>query len=78
MPVYARRPLCSVCPLHGERAWPRGAQNGTMFGVSSLGTVSLEEAAQGARYAAVYQFYFHRDRGLNCAMMQRAKEPASR
>ena len=30
--------------------------------------------AQGARHAQVYQFYFHRDRGLNRAMMQRAKE----
>jgi L-lactate dehydrogenase (cytochrome) len=49
------------------------AKYGTMFGVSSLGTVSLEELR---RYDTpqVYQFYFHRDRGLNRAMLQRAKE----
>jgi L-lactate dehydrogenase (cytochrome) len=46
-----------------------------MFGVSSLGTTSLEElrkAHADARQA--YQFYFHKDRGLNRAMMARAKE----
>ena len=45
-----------------------------MFGVSSLGTVSLEELRKAHETPQVYQFYFHRDRGLNRAMMQRAKE----
>jgi L-lactate dehydrogenase (cytochrome) len=44
-----------------------------MFGVSSLGTVSLEEARSISSGPQVYQFYFHKDRGLNRAMMQRAK-----
>ena len=60
----------------GERATAASAARlGTMFGVSSLGTVSMEELAQ--RYPQtpqVYQFYFHRDRGLNRAMMQKAKD----
>ena len=47
---------------------------GTMFGVSSLGTVSLEELRRAHATPQVYQFYFHKDRGLNRAMMQRAKE----
>ena len=50
------------------------AQVGTMFGVSSLGTVSLEALRRRFATPQVYQFYFHRDRGLNRAMLQRAKE----
>ncbi|MEJ2030901.1 MAG: alpha-hydroxy acid oxidase [Maritimibacter sp.] len=59
----------------GERAVAAAAsKNGTMFGVSSLGTVSLEELRKKYSTPQVYQFYFHKDRGLNKAMMQRAKE----
>jgi len=75
MPVY-----CSPTALQrlfhhqGERAVAKAsAKFGTMFGVSSLGTVSLEEARRISSSPQVYQFYFHRDRGLNRAMMQRAK-----
>jgi L-lactate dehydrogenase (cytochrome) len=50
------------------------AKYGTMFGVSSLGTVSLEDVRSRFNTPQVYQFYFHKDRGLNDAMMQRAKE----
>lgn len=61
--------------FQGERAVAAAAAKyGTMFGVSSLGTVSLEELRN--KYTAVpqvYQFYFHKDRGLNRAMMARAK-----
>ena len=76
MPVY-----CSPTALQrlfhhdGERAVAAAAAKfGTMFGVSSLGTVSLEEARAISSSPQVYQFYFHKDRGLNRAMMQRAKE----
>ena len=59
----------------GERAVAAAASKyGTMFGVSSLGTVSLEELRKAYATPQVYQFYFHRDRGLNRAMLQRAKE----
>lgn len=59
----------------GERAVAAAsAKLGTLFGVSSLGTVSLEELRKTHDTPQVYQFYFHRDRGLNRAMMQRAKE----
>jgi L-lactate dehydrogenase (cytochrome) len=76
MPVY-----CSPTALQrlfhhrGERAVAAAAEKyGTMFGVSSLGTVSLEELRKAHKTPQVYQFYYHRDRGLNRAMMQRAKE----
>ena len=59
----------------GERAVAAAASKyGTMFGVSSLGTVSLEELRRAYTTPQVYQFYFHRDRGLNRAMLERAKE----
>jgi L-lactate dehydrogenase (cytochrome) len=75
MPVY-----CSPTALQrlfhheGERAVAAAAAKfGTMFGVSSLGTVSLEELRKAHDTPQVYQFYFHKDRGLNRAMMERAK-----
>src|SRR4051812_18757753 len=49
------------------------AKYGTMFGVSSLGTVSIEALRAKSTTPQVYQFYFHKDRGLNRAMMERAK-----
>ncbi len=59
----------------GERAVAAAASKyGTMFGVSSLGTVSLEELRKAHSTPQVYQFYFHKDRGLNRAMLRRAKE----
>jgi len=76
MPVY-----CSPTALQrlfhhrGEHAVAAAAEKfGTMFGVSSLGTVSLEHLRKAHQTPQVYQFYFHRDRGLNRAMMQRAKQ----
>jgi len=76
MPIY-----CSPTALQrlfhhtGERAvGAAAAKYGTMFGVSSLGTVSLEELRKAHPTPQVYQFYFHRDRGLNRAMLQRAKQ----
>lgn len=75
MPVY-----CSPTALQrlfhhqGERAVAAAAGKfGTMFGVSSLGTVSLEEARKISGGPQVYQFYFHKDRGLNREMMSRAR-----
>ena len=59
----------------GERAVAAAAGKfGTMFGVSSLGTTSLEEARSLSDGPQVYQFYFHKDRALNREMMARAKQ----
>lgn len=58
----------------GEHAVANVASKyGTMFGVSSLGTVDLEQLRKQHSGPQVYQFYFHKDRGLNHAMMERAK-----
>jgi L-lactate dehydrogenase (cytochrome) len=58
----------------GERAVAHAVQkSGTMFGVSSLGTVSLEEISSDFSFPQIYQFYFHKDRGLNRDMLERAK-----
>ena len=46
---------------------------GTMFGVSSLGTVSVEEVSKISSSPKMFQFYFHKDRGLNNSMLERAK-----
>jgi L-lactate dehydrogenase (cytochrome) len=75
MPVY-----CSPTALQrlfhhqGEHAVAAAAAKfGTMFGVSSLGTVSLEEPRKAYDTPQAYQFYFHKARALNHAMMQRAR-----
>jgi L-lactate dehydrogenase (cytochrome) len=75
LPVY-----CSPTALQrlfhydGERAVAQAVEQfGTMFGISSLGTVSLEEIASRFSFPQIYQFYFHKDRGLNRAMLERAK-----
>lgn len=58
----------------GERAVARAAEKfGTMFGVSALGTVSLAEIGSMISTPKLFQFYFHKDRELNTAMVQRAK-----
>ena len=76
LPVYlSPTALQRLFHHQGERAVAATAERfGTMFGVSSLGTVSMEEIARQYDTPQVYQFYFHKDRGLNRAMMERAKE----
>ncbi len=75
MPIY-----CSPTALQrlfhhrGERAVAAATERfGTMFGVSSLGTVSLREVRKHKNPQA-YQFYFHKDRGLNRAMLEEARD----
>ncbi|MBM89686.1 MAG: alpha-hydroxy-acid oxidizing enzyme [Gammaproteobacteria bacterium] len=75
MPVF-----CSPTALQrlfhhdGERAVARAAEKfGTMFGVSALGTVTLKEIGETITTPKLFQFYFHKDRGLNDAMVERAK-----
>ena len=75
MPIYCSpTALQRLFHYQGERAVAAAAEKyGTMFGVSSLGTVSLQEIRKH-RNPQVYQFYFHKDRGLNNAMMSDAKK----
>ena len=76
MPIF-----CSPTALQrlfhhdGERAVAKAAEKfGTMFGVSALGTVTLKEIGEIISTPKLFQFYFHKDRGLNDAMVQRAQE----
>ena len=75
LPVYCSPTALQRLYHHrGEYAVAAAAEKfGTMFGVSSLGTVSMEKIAQDFDIPQVYQFYFHKDRELNRAMMERAK-----
>jgi L-lactate dehydrogenase (cytochrome) len=45
----------------------------TLLGVSSLTTVSLEEIGKMISTPKMFQFYFHKDRGLNASMVEAAK-----
>ena len=44
-----------------------------MFGVSALATVSVEEISSMIDTPKMFQFYFHKDRGLNDSCLERAK-----
>jgi L-lactate dehydrogenase (cytochrome) len=76
MPIYCSpTALQRIFHHEGEFAVAAAAEKfGTMFGVSSLGTVSLQDIKAKHSNPQAYQFYFHKDRGLNRAMLQKAKE----
>jgi len=58
----------------GERAVARAAQAyGTYFGISSLGTVSIEEIGRTITTPKMFQLYVHKDKGLTTSMVDRCK-----
>ena len=75
MPLYCAPTAVQRLFHHeGERAVAKAAEKyGTMFGVSSLGTVSVEEIGSLIETPKMFQFYFHKDRGLNDNMLERAR-----
>jgi L-lactate dehydrogenase (cytochrome) len=59
----------------GEFAVARAAeQHGTWFGISSLGTASIEDIGAAISTPKMFQFYYHKDKGLNKSMIQRCKD----
>ncbi len=70
MPVYCS-PTALQRLFHHQRARLRRRKSSVLF---SLGTVSMEELVKKHANPQMYQFYFHKDRGLNRAMMESAKE----
>ena len=75
LPIY-----CSPTALQrlfhheGERAVAKASKEfGTMFGVSTLSTIPVEELSQ-IDTPKLFQFYYHKDQGLNDAILQKAKE----
>ena len=75
MPIYCSpTALQRVFHHQGENAVAAAADKyGTLFGVSSLGTVSLADVRKRFRGPQCYQFYFHKDRELNKVMLENAK-----
>jgi len=66
--------LQRVFHWQGERAVARAAEKfGLWFGISSLATVSIEEIAALVSTPKMFQFYYHKDRGLNRSMIQRCQ-----
>jgi L-lactate dehydrogenase (cytochrome) len=66
--------LQRVFHWQGERAVARAAQKfGLWFGISSLATVSIEEIAALVSTPKMFQFYYHKDRGLNRSMIERCQ-----
>lgn len=59
----------------GERAVGAAAEKfGTLFGISSLGTVSIEEVGATVATPKLFQLYVHKDRDLNWRMLDRCRE----
>ena len=75
MPIYcAPTAVQRLFHYQGERAVAKAASKfGTMFGVSSLSTVSVEEIEKISNSPKMFQFYFHKDRALNQDLLDRAK-----
>ena len=75
MPIYCAPTAVQRLFHHeGERAVAKAAEKyGTMFGISSLSTVSVEEINALIKTPKMFQFYFHKDRGLNDSCLERAK-----
>ena len=76
MPLYfAPTALQRLFHHDGERAVGKAAEKyGTMFGISSLGTVSIEEIAKTISTPKLFQLYVHKDKGLTRDMIDRCKE----
>ena len=58
----------------GEIAVGKAAEKfGTMFGISSLGTASIEEVSKLISTPKLFQLYVHNDKGLNKDLVDRCK-----
>ena len=58
----------------GERAVAAAAEKfGLWFGISSLSSVSIEEIGTRFTGPKMLQYYYHKDRGLNAALLERAR-----
>ena len=76
MPLYcAPTALQRLFHHEGEICVAKAAEKfGTMFGISSLGTASIEEISNLVKTPKLFQLYVHKDKGLNKALIERCKE----
>ena len=76
LPIYcAPTALQRLFHPDGEIGVGKAAEKfGTMFGVSSLGTASIEEIANIISTPKLFQLYVHKDQGLNDYLIDQCKE----
>ena len=76
MPIYcAPTALQRLFHYEGEIGVGKAAEKfGTMFGVSSLGTASIEEISKTISSPKLFQLYVHKDQGLNRSLIETCKE----
>jgi L-lactate dehydrogenase (cytochrome) len=76
LPIYcAPTALQRLFHPDGEIGVGKAAEKfGTMFGVSSLGTASIEEIANLISTPKLFQLYVHKDQGLNNYLIDECKE----
>ena len=76
LPIYcAPTALQRLFHPDGEIGVGKAAEKfGTMFGVSSLGTASIEEIANLISAPKLFQLYVHKDQGLNDYLIDQCKE----
>ena len=76
LPIYcAPTALQRLFHPDGEIGVGKAAEKfGTMFGVSSLGTASIEEIANLISSPKLFQLYVHKDQGLNDYLIEQCKE----
>ena len=59
----------------GERATGKAAENmGTMFGISTMATTSIEEIGKLTGGPKLFQLYIHKDKGLTDNLIERCKQ----
>lgn len=76
MPLYcAPTALQRLFHYEGEIGVAKAAEKfGTMFGISSLGTASIEEISKLVSTPKLFQLYVHKDQGLNDYLIDQCKE----
>ena len=76
LPIYcAPTALQRLFHPDGEIGVGKAAEKfGTMFGVSSLGTASIEEIANLISTPKLFQLYVHKDQGLNDYLIDQCRE----
>ena len=76
IPIYcAPTALQRLFHHEGEIGVAKAAEkHGTMFGISSLGTASIEEISNLVSSPKLFLLYVHKDKGLNNALIERCKE----
>ncbi len=72
--IFAPTALQRLFHYQGERATAKVAEKfGTLYGISTVGTCSIEEMGSFTRGPKLFQIYVHRDDKLNHDLIERCK-----